>query len=163
MVKINLSNERFGRWLVLEIDPHKKGQGTFWLCVCDCGTRRSVRGVRLRSGHSKSCGCYERDVHGDPHRKHGMEGAPEYSCWAAMIQRCTNPRNHKWQHYGARGITVCRRWRLSFSAFYEDMGTRPRGLSIDRINNDGNYEPGNCRWATLQTQNSNRRGCREHG
>jgi hypothetical protein len=88
---------------------------------------------------------------------HNRSRTREYSSWLNLIQRCTNPKNPRYKHYGGRGITVCPEWRLSFEQFFKDMGPRPEGRSIDRINNDGNYEPGNCRWATAYEQNFNKR------
>ncbi len=88
---------------------------------------------------------------------HGMNRTPIHRIWIGMIQRCTNPKSTVYRHYGGRGIKVCERWRLSFLSFYEDMGEKPEGMSLDRINNDGNYEPGNCRWATPLEQVLNRR------
>ena len=95
---------------------------------------------------------------GNTYRKtHGLRRTPTYEIWATAKQRCFNPNNQRYRLYGARGITMCERWRNSFQAFYEDMGPRPEGMSLDRINNDGNYEPGNCRWATQQQQVDNSR------
>lgn len=95
--------------------------------------------------------------HGWHRITHGLYGTTEYRAWAAMIQRCTNPKHPRWVYYGGRGITVCERWRLSFAAFRADMGPKPPKHELDRIDNDGNYTPENCRWATLSQSKSNRR------
>lgn len=88
---------------------------------------------------------------------HGGVGTPEYAAWGAMVQRCTNPNHPRWKYYGARGITICTRWRESFAAFIADVGRRPEGYELDRINNDGHYEPGNVRWTTKAESRRNRR------
>jgi len=114
-------------------------------------------GQNLRTGSAKSCGCLMRESRARRARTHGMVGTPIYYVWDAMIQRCTNPKHPSWANYGGRGITVCERW-LKFENFLAGVGKRPReGLSIDRKNNDGHYEPGNVRWATRTEQNNNRR------
>jgi hypothetical protein len=115
---------------------------------------------QLRNGHTRSCGClgHEWTKSGKANLKHGQAKkgmiSPEHKIWQGIIKRCTNPNNHKWHRYGGRGIIVCNRWKI-FENFLADMGERPKGLSIDRINNDGNYEPGNCRWATAKIQANN--------
>ncbi|MFJ4469497.1 hypothetical protein ACIP2X_18665 [Streptomyces sp. NPDC089424] len=123
-------------------------------CVCDCGAQRSVRFAEW--GVTKSCGCLSRELSAERRRTHGRFGTTLYTTWARMIQRCTNPDHPRWADYGGRGITVCERWR-DFSNFLADMGECPPGLTLDRIDNDGGYEPGNCRWADYSTQNLNRR------
>lgn len=154
---------RFNRFTVVgEGDPYvrKTGRERTYRVMCDCGEQRVVRVGYLRSGRSKSCGCYRAERNKVHRRIHGdaPKGRPsrEYICWCTMVQRCENPKNAKYPLYGGRGITICARWRTSFANFLADMGRKPSPKhSIDRIDNDGNYEPGNCRWATGSQQASN--------
>lgn len=153
---INLLGRRFGSWLVVGTNFRGASNQTMWPCRCDCGTERNIQGQALRAGTTHSCGCkkLERCVaHGT---KHGGCGTRTYNSWTAMKQRCngTNSSARKW--YVPRGIKFCERWN-NFANFLEDMGEAPPGMSLDRINNDGNYEPGNCRWATPVQQAQNRR------
>jgi hypothetical protein len=128
-------------------------------CVCECGNERVVRYDHLRSGHSTSCGCDKSNVdYTIRPGYHGMEGTPEHGIWLGIKKRCFRKRDKAYRNYGGRGITMCERWKSSFKAFFEDMGPRPSEQhSIERTNNDGNYEPGNCIWATDFEQNRNRR------
>ncbi len=159
---IDLTGQRFFRLTVVErmagLTLPSGEVSTRWLCVCDCGNYVAVS--RSNIGKStKSCGCYSRDAVIDRSTKHGMEGSPEYQVWASMKHRCLNMNNRKWPHYGGRGISVCDEWVNSFQSFIDHIGLRPgKGYCIDRINNDGNYEPGNVRWATSSMSNLNRRG-----
>jgi hypothetical protein len=149
----------FGRLTVLgKIGSHPK-KGTIWACHCTCGNFTSVPTARLHRGTS-SCGCFRRERtptfrHGHRRRK-GMTS--EYVAWRGMRQRCRDPKVRSYPHYGGRGIKVCDRWENSFEAFLEDMGHKPGPeFSIERVNNDGDYEPANCKWATRSEQRRNRR------
>lgn len=142
----------FTRWTVLERVPPGK-----WRCQCACGTIVVVAQHNLNSGGSKSCGCIHHEITRARNTTHGQTRTATYRIWQAMRTRCHNPNSHKYATYGARGITVCERWRHSFENFLADMGERPGGLSLDRIDNDQGYSPENCRWATNAQQMRNRR------
>lgn len=160
MAKVKIG-DTFGGWTVTP-PPTPRGGNTYVYCTCKCGTEKFVRADYLLKGVTKSCGCLRahwtvKHGHSRGNSKLGSLKTPEYATWDAMIQRCTNPKAMFWENYGGRGIRVCDRWRNSFAHFLEDMGNRPDGHSIDRINNDGNYEPSNCRWATTGEQLRNTR------
>lgn len=127
-----------------------------WNCVCECGTNLVVLGESLRSGNSKSCGCLQKEAIRKTAKTHGLSRTLTHRIWCGVLTRCTNSNHHSYANYGARGINVCERW-LKFENFLSDMGECPQGMSLDRINNNGNYEPSNCRWADSITQTRNQR------
>lgn len=145
---IDITGRMFGDWTVL-----RRSKGSIWECQCKCGVVRLLQGNSLKAGLSKRC----RACSSALNAKHGMEGTRTYNIWSQMKRRCLNPKAAMYVNYGARGIRICDRW-LSFAGFLSDMGPCPSpSHSIDRIDNDGNYEPSNCRWATAKQQIRNRR------
>jgi hypothetical protein len=157
--KFDLTGQRFGRLVVIE-QAETNGSKLRWRCQCDCGKIHCVEGTSLRKGGTQSCGCLARELTAARARKHGKSNTRLYWVWAAMLDRCNNPKCPAFKNYGGRGIKVCARW-LKFENFLTDMGERPSPQhTVDRIYNDGNYEPGNCTWRTRAEQSRNMRSNR---
>lgn len=154
-----LTGQKFGRLTVLEKAGINKNRVILWKCVCACGKIKIVRSVSLRNGHTKSCGCLQKDIIRKIRTTHGMQKTLIYKIWAAMLQRCNNPKDKAYKDYGGRGIKVCERW-LKFENFFADMGERPENLTIERIDNDKGYYKKNCGWRSRTEQARNQRMCK---
>lgn len=153
--RIDLTGKTFGRLSVLG-PGSRQGDKLKWRCLCSCGNQTQVLGTHLRAGNQRSCGCLRVEVSTKRATKHGL-GEKARQVWHDMIERCSNPACKAYRNYGARGISVCQRWQESLENFVVDMGLPPAGMELDRINNDGNYEPTNCRWVTHEENCNNTR------
>lgn len=152
---VDLVGQKYGRLTVIKLLSGGK-QGARWLCQCSCGNTTTALSKSLKDSKSRSCGCLRNEVASTHHTTHGLTDSPVYDVWTSMMQRCTNPNNPNFLHYGGRGIDVCERWK-SFENFFTDMGHKPKDLSLDRIDVNDGYSPSNCRWATNKEQGRNTR------
>lgn len=154
MAKRDLIGDKFGRLIVIRFDKVVKGNYR-WICKCECGNFKSVSYTSLTFGRSRSCGCLAQETR----LKHGHSKSRLYSVWTNMKTRCLNPNDDYYEGYGGRGIRVCNEWMQDFSSFYEwaNKNGYEEDLTIDRVNNDGHYEPNNCRWVKLDVQMNNKR------
>ena len=154
--KYHLIGKTFGRLTVIGFAGRSNVGEYLWRCHCLCGKDTTVKSQKLRLGYTKSCGCLKVEMRRYI-RIHGMRKSREYQTWIGMKARCSNPHSGYFKNYGGRGIKVCDRWLKDFPNFFSDLGPRPEGYSLDRIDSNGNYEPSNCRWASIKTQQRNKR------
>jgi hypothetical protein len=154
-----VTGKRFGRLTIIRVLPYSIEQkGRPCVCLCDCGVEFIRPWNAIQQGTTQSCGCLRAEAWRTTITEHGLFGTPAWNSWSSMLTRCYNKRDHNYLKYGAKGITVCDRWRESFANFHADMGDRPDGMTLDRFpDRNGNYEPGNCRWATDSQQAANRK------
>lgn len=157
---IDRVGKRYGRWTVVSFSgfsADERPRRSLWRCVCDCGAERVMNSQTLTDGQSMSCGCLQREAVSKANKTHGGSYTKLYKQWTAMKGRCQNPNDKQFHLYGGRGIFVCKEWSDSFEAFALYVGEKPPGMSLDRINNNDGYYPGNVRWATASQQLSNTR------
>lgn len=153
---LNIAGQKFGKLTAIEPQGKDSSRNQLWLCHCECGNQKIAAACSLRRGFTRSCGCL--NFGKANHYTHGMNRTPEYHSWCSMIQRCENTKVKDYKHYGGRGIKIHQPWREDFSTFLKDMGPRPSiEHTLDRILVNGNYEPGNCQWATKEEQARNKR------
>lgn len=162
-MKKDLTGKQFNRLKVIAYEGKSAaGRTTLWRCLCQCGREVVVRANNIQNGHTRSCGCYQKETKGKHSLKHGhtrgKKSTKVYSTWSSMLGRCNNKRNDSYKYYGGRGIGVCSEW-YSFENFLKDMGEPPDGFEIDRIDNDGDYTKENCRWVTHTENLQNNRAC----
>lgn len=166
---VDLTGQRFGRLTVIHVAANKTNTGNYqWICCCDCGAEITATSNNLRNGHTKSCGCFEKERISEVQTTHGQSHKRLYNVWTNMKQRCYNPRNKYYKDYGGRGIQVCEEWRHDYQAFhdwayangYNDKASKYE-CTIDRIDNNGDYTPSNCRFVGMTEQRHNRRDSRK--
>lgn len=153
---MNNIGKRFGRLIIIK-KTRLQDKREAYICLCDCGNKKIIRKTHLLNGNTISCGCYFKEIS----TKHGLRKKSIYNIWANIKQRCLNINGSGYKDYGGRGIKICKEWEKSFINFYKDMGDRPEGKTLDRIDNDGDYCKENCRWVDRKTQNRNSRHARK--
>jgi len=153
----DLTDQVFGRLLVVSHAGTGSSRKALWYCRCECGNTLTVRSGSLVNGNTNSCGCLKVEILAELHKTHGLRYEPEYAVWLNMKDRCNNPNNNAWMYYGGRGIKLCQEWNDSFVAFYNDMGSRPKKHQIDRIDSNKGYYKENCRWVIKIINDQNKR------